>query len=242
MQKAQQLLNQFLGQQDSTPGSQHKQSTEGTGFNLGSMLSGPGGLATGAVAGGLAGLLLGGKKPKKIAKSALQVGGAALVGGLAYKAWQNWKTNQQPHATGEVQIEVPPEGTAFMPASLAEQENLSQTLICAMIAAAKADGHITPTEKTKISNQLSALEIGADQREFIESELARPLDIETITSRVKTPEQAAEIYAASLLAIDTEGAAERGYLAMLAARLKLDPGLVEHLHANAGAPALLRAA
>ena len=44
---------------------------------------------------------------------------------------------------------------------------------------------------------------------------------------------ATEIYAASLLAIDPDGAAEQGYLALLAARLHLDPGLVDHLHARA---------
>jgi len=48
----------------------------------------------------------------------------------------------------------------------------------------------------------------------------------------RSPEQAAEIYTASLLAIDVDNAAERGYLAMLAQRLKLDDALVEHLHAT----------
>ena len=47
--------------------------------------------------------------------------------------------------------------------------------------------------------------------------------------------RAAEIYAASLLSIDVDNAAERGYLAMLAARLKLDEGLVAHLHGNVAA-------
>ncbi|MBL0901321.1 MAG: DUF533 domain-containing protein, partial [Reyranella sp.] len=42
----------------------------------------------------------------------------------------------------------------------------------------------------------------------------------------------AELYAASLLAIDVDNAAERGYLGMLAARLKLDDSLVAHLHGN----------
>jgi uncharacterized membrane protein YebE (DUF533 family) len=35
------------------------------------------------------------------------------------------------------------------------------------------------------------------------------------------------------MAADPSKPAEKGYLAMLAARLKLEPGLVEHLHANA---------
>ena len=40
-----------------------------------------------------------------------------------------------------------------------------------------------------------------------------------------TPELAVEIYAASFLAIDPDDPAEQAYLAMLASRLKLDPGL-----------------
>ncbi|HTE38191.1 MAG TPA: DUF533 domain-containing protein, partial [Reyranella sp.] len=41
--------------------------------------------------------------------------------------------------------------------------------------------------------------------------------------------------AASLLAVDVDNAAERGYLAMLAARLKLDDALVAHLQQNVAA-------
>jgi hypothetical protein len=49
------------------------------------------------------------------------------------------------------------------------------------------------------------------------------------TETGQTPEEAAEAYTASRLAIDIYNAAERGYLAMLAARLKLDDALVAHL-------------
>ena len=52
------------------------------------------------------------------------------------------------------------------------------------------------------------------------------------TSSGAPSEEAAEIYAASLLAIDVDNPAERGYLGMLAARLNLDEKLVEHLHAT----------
>jgi uncharacterized membrane protein YebE (DUF533 family) len=42
-------------------------------------------------------------------------------------------------------------------------------------------------------------------------------------------EVAAEIYAASLLAVEVDTAAEKGYLAMLAARLKLPSALVTEI-------------
>lgn len=57
--------------------------------------------AAGGFAGGLAGgalvNALSGKKARKIAGSALQLGGMALVGGLAYKAWQNYQQIGRAH-------------------------------------------------------------------------------------------------------------------------------------------------
>ena len=272
MRDAQALLNQFLGQVDvsavtgAMTGGQAQQPAQGnqqpaagaggSGFNVDSLLSGRGGLATGAVAGGLVGLLLGGKKPKKIAKSALKLGGAALVGGLAYKAWKDYKAGQAPggqtpggqapggtHPSGPAAASgggaaapLPIEdatGTAFMPTTLDEQEKLSQSLIAAMIGAAKADGHVTDEERARIGDALSKLTLAGDQRAFIEQELAKPLDVGAIADMATSEEHKLEIYAASLIAVDPEGAAEKGYLAMLAARLGLDPDLVAHLHANA---------
>lgn len=259
MRDAKALLDQFLGQVDLSSvtgqaggqqgGGQQGGAQQGqaaSGLNLDGLLSGRGGLATGAVAGGLVGLLIGGKKPKKIAKSALKLGGAALVGGLAYKAWKDYQAGQTPGATppsnppagagGGSAAPLPIEdasGTGFMPTAPDEQEKLSQSLISAMIGAAKADGHVTPDERERIGQALSKLTIEGDQRAFIEEELAKPLDVGAIAAMASSEEHKVEIYAASLIAVDPEGPAEKGYLAMLAARLGLDPRLVEHLHANA---------
>ena len=277
---AKSLLDQFLGQQapdtQPAPGTQPAPSaqTPQAGANPLQSLSipdsvkgianAPGALATGALAGGLAGLLLGGKKPKKLAKTALKAGGLALVGGLAYKAYSDWQANKAeagapasappqtaapgspaptptvpfPAPTGTqsgLQPQLPPPGTPFNPSAPEEQHRLCTTLIRAMIAAAKADGHISAEERARIAGQIQSAGMDADHRAFIEQELAKPLDIDAVAASAETPEQAVEVYAASLLAIDPNGVAERGYLAMLAARLKLDPDLVAYLHANADA-------
>lgn len=257
MLNAKSLLDQFLGQVDLSSvtggqaaqeqGGQQQSTTPTSGLNLEGLLSGRGGLATGAVAGGLAGLLLGGKKGRKFAGGALKVGGAALVGGLAYKAYKDYQAGKTPGSTppsnppapaagGGGAAPLPIEdasGTGFMPSDADAQERLSQSLIAAMIGAAKADGHVTDDERQRISTALSKLTIEGDQRAFIEAELAKPLDVGAIASLATTEEHRVEIYAASLIAVDPEGPAEKGYLAMLAARLSLDPKLVEHLHANA---------
>ena len=235
MQNAMVLFDQFFGKSEGPAEPRTDSRQESSGFNLQDLVSGRGGLATGAIAGGLAGLLLGGKKPRKIAESALKVGGVALVGGLAFKAWQNWQANKSAASATDERFASAPAGTPFAPATAAEVEHLSHVLIRAMIAAATADGHVSGEEKKRIAEQLGALQMDAQHQAFIVDELSKPLDIDAVARGAAGPEQAAEIYTASLLVIDPNGAAERGYLAMLAARLKLDPGLVEHLHANAQA-------
>jgi uncharacterized membrane protein YebE (DUF533 family) len=260
MLDAKSLLDQFLGQQIQAPTTGTPAQQAGTGMlgnlslpdSVKDIANAPGALATGALAGGLAGLLLGGKKPRKMAKSALKVGGIALVGGLAYKAYRDWQEKRAaggtaapatarapisaPAQTQPAVPQLPPPGTPFDPTDTDEKHRLCTTLIRAMIAAAKADGHISPEERTRISRQqIQAAGMEADHRDFIDQELAKPLDIDAVAASATSPEQAAEVYAASLLAIDVNGVAEQGYLAMLAARLKLDPELIRSLHANADA-------
>ncbi len=45
-------------------------------------------------------------------------------------------------------------------------------------------------------------------------------------------EQAVEIYVASPMAIEADTPAEQAYLSMLAARLNLEPELVNHIHST----------
>jgi uncharacterized membrane protein YebE (DUF533 family) len=60
-------------------------------------------------------------------------------------------------------------------------------------------------------------------------EMGHPVDIDAIVNSATSPEIAAEIYAASLLAVEVDSAAEKAYLGMLAARLELPAQLVAEL-------------
>lgn len=71
-----------------------------------------------------------------------------------------------------------------------------------------------------------------DIRSFVRDELIAPLNLDAIVEPAVCKEITAEIYAASLMAIDRTRSSEQAYLALLAARLNLDPGLVEHLNMN----------
>ncbi len=189
-------------------------------------------LGKGAIAGGLLGVLLTGGG-RKLLGTGVKVGGAALIGGLAYKAYEDWKAGKSAiPESGPVALPQP-DGTLFLPSDAGAADDLAARLLQAMVAAAKADGHVTSEERARINGQLATLGLEAEASAMIAAELDAPLDAGRIAGLARTEAEAAEIYVASLLTVDPEGAAEKGYLAMLAARLKLDPGLVAHLHAKA---------
>lgn len=188
-------------------------------------------MTKGAVAGGLLALLLSGNA-RKLLGTGIKLGGAALIGGLAYKAYEDWKAGK---SASDGPVALPEPDNSFLPHDPAAAQDLSQRLLQAMIAAAKADGQITADERARISEALPQLGLDEAAQELIAAEISAPLDIGQIAALARTEAEAAEVYAASLMAIDSEGAAEKGYLAMLAARLGLESGLVEHLHARARA-------
>jgi uncharacterized membrane protein YebE (DUF533 family) len=187
-------------------------------------------LTKGAIAGGLLGVLLSGNA-RRLVGTGVKVGGAALIGGLAYKSYEDWKNGK---VAGADDLVAPPEPSGrFLPTDQRAADELAQRLLQAMVAATKADGHVTAEERARIAEQLPKLGLGEAAQAMIAAELDAPLDFNRIAALATSEEEAVEVYAVSLLAVDPEGAAEKGYLAMLAARLKLDPGLVAHLHAKA---------
>lgn len=186
-------------------------------------------LGKGAIAGGLLGILLtqGGRR---ILGSGLKIGGMAAIGGLAYKAYEDWKAGR---SGGEAAALPAAEGTEFLPSDAAAADDLATRILQAMIAAAKADGHVTPEERAAIDGQLPQLGLADDALAMIAAELDTPLDVGRIAGLARSEAEATQIYAASLLVVDEESPAEKGYLAMLAARMNLDQGLVAQLHAEA---------
>ena len=222
----------------------------GIGNMLGGNLNGNlGGLGGGAVAGGLAALLMGSKSGRKMAGTALQLGGMAVVGAIAYKAYRDWQNGRtvapSTLSSGETApLTPPPADTPFNPSRESEQQSLSRHLLRAMIAAAKSDGHIDANEQAAIFREMDKLPLDADDNAFVMDELRKPLDVDAVARAARTPEEAASVYTASLLAIDVDNPSERAYLGLLAARLGLDDALVRHLHATleaATAPAKLPA-
>ena len=101
-----------------------------------------------------------------------------------------------------------------------------------LIAAAKADGHIDASERSRIMDKVHLSGLGAEAEAFIEAELAKPIDLDALVASAKTEEQRVEIYTASRLTIEPDTRTERGYLDMLAGRLGLPDALVDHIEAT----------
>lgn len=204
-----------------------------------------GGVASGfagGVAGGLAGGLLTSKKGRKMAKQALKLGGIAAVGGLAYAAWNRYRESSGiaggtalPTAPAALLEQATAAGFLPPPTRPEAGEELGLVLLRAMIAAARADGRLDGGERGRIFERVGSLELSDAEKVELLSQLEHPVDIEALVAAATTPERALEIYSASLLAIDADSAAERGYLAMLAARLGLADELVAAVHREADA-------
>jgi uncharacterized membrane protein YebE (DUF533 family) len=187
-------------------------------------------LGKGAIAGGLLGVLLT-RGGRRMLGTGVKIGGMAAIGGLAYKAYQDWKNGR---TGGSEATALPaPEGSAFNPTGGAAADDLATHMLQAMIAAAKADGEVSDAERAAIDQQLDALGLGADANDLIRAELAAPLDVGRIAALAGSEAEAVQLYTASLLVVDEANPAEKGYLTMLAARMNLDQALVDRLHAEA---------
>ncbi len=193
----------------------------------------------GGLAGGLASGMLTSKSGRKMGKKALKMGGIAAVGALAYTAFQRYQESQggaqapQSSATAANAFELipAPQGSAFLPAASDQNANdaLGLTLVRAMISVARADGRLDAEESTVIFQKIETLELDSDSQKLLVKEMSQPVDMDAIVNTASCPEVAAEIYTASLLAVEVDSAAEKAYLAMLAARLDLPAELVTEL-------------
>ncbi|WP_020180982.1 DUF533 domain-containing protein [Methylopila sp. M107] len=197
-----------------------------------------GGVAGGAIAGTLASILMGsGKKSLPISNSALKLGGLAILGGLAYKAWQNYQEKQAPPApqpqAGPVQIAPPPQQTAFSPDTPDDEQNLGQLLVRVMIAAARADGRIDGAEIARIREAIRSAGGDVDEQAFLIENLGRADDLDAIAAEARGPELRSELWLAARLTIEPDTAAEQAFLKTFAQKLGLDSGLVAHLDATA---------
>lgn len=142
--------------------------------------------------------------------------------------------NQGPWSGGDVPIGM------RVPRNTAEQEALESTaqlVLKGMINAAKSDGQISPSEMQRIVSKLH--ESGTDQglQQWVLQQMQEPLNVQAFAAEIPNQEVAAQVYAASLLAIEVDTDAERRYLQQLAQSSGLHPLVVGQIHQSLGVTA-----
>ncbi|MFL9812151.1 tellurite resistance TerB family protein [Stutzerimonas sp. VN223-3] len=195
---------------------------------LGSILGGSGG-GRGALATGALGMLLGSKGGRRLGGKAVTYGGLAALGMLAYKAYGNWQA-QQAGAAQASATQAEPKTVDRLPPDQVEEH--SRGILKALVAAAKADGHVDDQERKMIEAELAQLTDDPELKHWLEAELNKPLDPVEVAAAATTPEMASEMYLASVLMVDEEHFMERAYLDELARQLKLDAQLKAELESQ----------
>jgi uncharacterized membrane protein YebE (DUF533 family) len=122
-------------------------------------------------------------------------------------------------------------------ASAPEQQqvqSIADLTIKAMINAAKADGRIDEDEFQKIVGELQVDSLSPAERNFLMEEVRKPMCTAEIVQAVPDRQVAAQLYAASLLAIEVDTPGEKAYLQQLAAEFGLDSRIVAQIHTTLG--------
>ncbi|NLL37104.1 MAG: tellurite resistance TerB family protein [Fretibacterium sp.] len=196
----------LLGWAQNAVGDRQNLAGMGVGALLGSLLGGGGkNSALGGIGGGLMGLL----------------------GVMAVKALSDagQKTERMP--------------AGLMAPKNAQEEQELQTgaelILMAMLNAAKADGQVDADELNRITGRMKEAGIGQDGLAYVVTQLQKPMDTETIIALVRgRPELAAQVYSASLMAIDVDTREEREYLDDLAARMGLSRQVAQNIEQLVG--------
>ncbi|MEL7303391.1 MAG: tellurite resistance TerB family protein [Pseudomonadota bacterium] len=188
-------------------------------------------LGAGAALGGLGALVLGTQTGRSLAGSAVKLGAVALIGGLAYKAYQNYQDGKPLINDGSVEPEAAPEGSGFEAEQVSNEQ--AARYVRAMIAAATADGHMDPDEQQRIVGSLADTGLDREAEEFLARELNAPASINDIAAGVTSQEDALRTYTAARVAIDPDTAEEQSFLRELASRLGIEEGLANHIDMTA---------
>ena len=192
-------------------------------------------LAAGAALGGLGALVLGTSAGRSLAATAIKLGSLALIGGLGYKAYQNYQQGRpivSPGQPGEKQTLVPaPDGSGFEPGAVTH--NAAKLYIRAMIAAAAADGRIDAVEQQKILGGLRQAGIEDAAQQFLAAEIGSPATVAELASGIASPEEAVQVYTAARIAVDPDSHEEHAFLSSLAQALGIDDELAAQVEAAA---------
>lgn len=185
-----------------------------------------------AAGAGLGAVVLGTHAGRTLASKAIKIGSLALIGGLAYKALQNYQAGRPLISLDEAaHLPEAPRGTGYETAAVTHDSAL--LYIRTMIAAAAADGRLTQGEQDKVLASMKQAGMGDGAEEFLAKELNQPATVEELASAVKTEQEAVQVYTAARVALDVDDQANHDFLVALGTALGMDDKLMQHIDAAA---------
>lgn len=225
------LLSGMLGGGGQGAGTAGAGAGGGIGDLLSSMMGGAGqavggnrNLAVGGL-GALIGALLGGGG--KSLKGAVGGGLMALLGAMALKALKGSGEQSQQVPVGLLEPQTDSEKK--------ELEQSSELILMAMMNAIKSDGQVDQKELNRITSKFQELGVDDETQNYLINQLQQPMETEKLIAATQgQPQLAAQIYAASLLAIEVDTQAEKDYLNQLAANMGLSPQVTGRIHEMVG--------
>ena len=188
-------------------------------------------LAAGGI-GALLGALMGGSKSTTM--NSLGGGMMGLLGMMAYKALSGSMSGKtgavSQHSAQEYSQAQRDYVREYRQPSPQQQNSDAEIIITAMIDAAKCDGQVDPAELSRIMDTMKSSGIGQEGVNYVIQKLQGPMETAKIVSAVNgRPDLAAQVYSASLMAIDVDTDAEKRYLAKLANAMGLSPAVVRNI-------------
>jgi len=138
-------------------------------------------------------------------KQALGAGAMALLASIAMKALSGGgKTSGASRLMAGDDDLAGAGATSSAGVASSPDHSLAELTIKAMVNAAKADGQIDEDEFQKIVGELQGDQLTQAERDFFLNEVRKPMCTEEIIRSVPNRQAAAQLYAASLLAIEVD--------------------------------------
>lgn len=211
------ILGNVLDMAKSTLGnaSQNPAQAAGIGAVLGSIFGGGGSSISGAIKGGA----------------------LAMLAGVAYKALTHAGEGDKaagdtaPFSGGNIPLGMKAPET---PAQEQVVQQKAELVIRGMINVAKADGSVSADEIQRIVGKLKESGMQGDAEAWILAELRKPLDLDAFVAEIPNKEVAAEVYAASLLAVEVDTPQEKAYLTDLAKKSGIDGPVAQYIQRTVG--------
>lgn len=166
--------------------------------------------------------LFGGNEKGNMLEGLIKGGGLAAVASVAFNALKSFESHED-SANSKIDL------TEIGQTGSDHNSDFALTLVRAMIAAAKADGHIDDKEHQLIENKIAHSGLDEKTIAFLTEELNKPVNIDNLISNVSTDEQKTELYVASRMTLDPKIPENRQYLEALRQKLDLPDSLEQHI-------------